>query len=349
MRLPVVKRTVAAGAAAIALAGTLAGAAQAAPSGDRLQVTITPVAANAQAAAGELTCPVPSGNISVWSRTHSCQTVNATVNVLRNGRPVGAAYFTVQHVMTLNINKTTWSETIQVTKARLVNNAGGIRAAFSVNCGSGCTATSTLKPFTLGSAASGRVTYKNSVKRYTQRTSMSAYRFSFTKAGYTPGSLSYKSPLYRCDDKFFSKKPQFSKPAGCVFPSHPGVEMNQRLLPYISKNIANVQKKGIHLGSPSYGKPLHRITSGKKIVENREQVCPSRIKPPAHLPFPGKAQCDEYPFASTREGGKSQSLPNRGTMWVPEKENQRQGGFLGTFYRESRILDGDPYFVYVGV
>ncbi|UQI46193.1 NucA/NucB deoxyribonuclease domain-containing protein [Streptomyces sp. HU2014] len=338
-------------ASGMVLLGTaLAGTAQAAPSDDRLEVSLTPVTAGAALAAGELKCPVPPpGNTSVWSRTHSCQTVNATVNVLRNGRPVGSAHFTVQHVMSLDIDKTAWSETVRTTKARLVGNASGIRAVFGTTCGSGCKATPGLKPFTLGSSApSARTAYQATVKRYTQRDSMSRYTFSLTKPGFTPGSLAYNSSVYRCDDKFYSKKPQFSKPPGCVFRTHPAVETNQRLLPYISKNIRNVQSKGIHIGSPNYGRPLHRITDGKKIAANREAVCPARTKPPTNLPFP-KPQCDEYPFASTKEGGTALAKPNRGTMWVPDKENQTQGGFLATFYRENRVLDGDPYYVYVGV
>jgi RHS repeat-associated protein len=42
--------------------------------------------------------------------------------------------------------------------------------------------------------------------------------------------------------------------------------------------------------------------------------------------------CDEYPFASTYEGGGNSS-----TLEVPEHENDVQGGILGNFYRRERI------------
>jgi RHS repeat-associated protein len=59
---------------------------------------------------------------------------------------------------------------------------------------------------------------------------------------------------------------------------------------------------------------------------NRDLACPSsRPRPPG-------MQCDEYPFATTVEGGL-----NTSTMDVPAIEQQRQGGELNAFYGRLRM------------
>jgi hypothetical protein len=55
-----------------------------------------------------------------------------------------------------------------------------------------------------------------------------------------------------------------------------------------------------------------------------------------------KWSCDEYPFASTEEGGAGASI--RG---VPLLENNAQGSKLGGFYRFFHVLDGEKFRVKV--
>lgn len=49
-------------------------------------------------------------------------------------------------------------------------------------------------------------------------------------------------------------------------------------------------------GKPGYSKPLHRTTPGQA-KKNRQKTCPSSLSRSR-----GK-QCDEYPYASAKEGG----------------------------------------------
>lgn len=58
----------------------------------------------------------------------------------------------------------------------------------------------------------------------------------------------------------------------------------------------------------------------------------------AKLPY----SCDEYPFASTQEGGFGAVLKK-----VLLKENQSQGGQLSAFYRKYNIQDGGCFDVVV--
>lgn len=56
-------------------------------------------------------------------------------------------------------------------------------------------------------------------------------------------------------------------------------------------------------------------------------------------------QCDEFPFASTREGaGKGDG--NFSVRYVPGVENEQAGRELGTWYGTDRILHGDAYMIY---
>ncbi len=51
--------------------------------------------------------------------------------------------------------------------------------------------------------------------------------------------------------------------------------------------------------------------------------------------------CDEYPFATTREGGPATATkPRAATKLVPKKEQQRQGGKLRWFYPKCGLVPG---------
>ena len=53
----------------------------------------------------------------------------------------------------------------------------------------------------------------------------------------------------------------------------------------------------------------------------------------AHLPM----SCDEYPFASTAEGGGNTVIAE-----VPKTENDKQGTMLAAFYRKEFNNVGGP-------
>ncbi len=49
---------------------------------------------------------------------------------------------------------------------------------------------------------------------------------------------------------------------------------------------------------------------------------------------------DEYPFASTKEGGLGANVKS-----VPVKEQSIQGGTMSSFYQNNNIKDGDKFIV----
>ncbi|WP_405419221.1 ricin-type beta-trefoil lectin domain protein [Streptomyces erythrochromogenes] len=56
-------------------------------------------------------------------------------------------------------------------------------------------------------------------------------------------------------------------------------------------------------------------------------------------------QCDEFPFASTKEGAGSGE--NFSVRYVPASANLSAGGKLSAWYADDRILDGDKFQVHV--
>jgi Deoxyribonuclease NucA/NucB len=60
------------------------------------------------------------------------------------------------------------------------------------------------------------------------------------------------------------------------------------------------------------------------------------------ITYPGKGSCDEYPFASTLEGGVDAR-----TEEVPVREQDCQGGTLSTAYRYQNITTGTKFLVVI--
>lgn len=97
-------------------------------------------------------------------------------------------------------------------------------------------------------------------------------------------------------------------------------------MPNIADNIQNAQANG----APSI---LTRTTDQSRIVANRTV---------ATAAFRGPGSADEYPFASTYEGGAGafvRGVP-LGELWI-------QGGVLSRFYQDYGLVDGSRFNVSV--
>ncbi|PBI83776.1 hypothetical protein BKP42_67630 [Rhodococcus erythropolis] len=126
---------------------------------------------------------------------------------------------------------------------------------------------------------------------------------------------------------------------GCVNPDYvPTLKFSG--LPNININIGNHQALN-GVGAPG-GTPLHRGESALNTVANRDAACRTDREstlgpPPSNMTNPS---CDEYPFASSKEGGGNASV-----RWVPLAENNSQGGQTSTFYQNNRVMPGDAFYV----
>jgi hypothetical protein len=99
-------------------------------------------------------------------------------------------------------------------------------------------------------------------------------------------------------------------------------------MPTIAEHVLSAFQRG-------YPKKL-TYAGGALSGKNRKAAC-LRV-----IPRGEGQQCDEYPFASTKEGGEKASI------WiVPALENQRQGGDFAAFIRLNNIEVGDQFLVEV--
>lgn len=91
-------------------------------------------------------------------------------------------------------------------------------------------------------------------------------------------------------------------------------------------------------------KPLHRnypkFDSASADVTKKNEAAKNAAC--AGLSHNTGEQCDEFPFASTKEGaGKGDG--NFSVKYVPQSDNSKAGGALSKWYGQDRILDGDAY------
>ena len=90
--------------------------------------------------------------------------------------------------------------------------------------------------------------------------------------------------------------------------------------------------------------PLTRTTNAATIAANRAASCGGTAADVAALNVAGgpgtPASCDEYPFASSLQGGAGAQA-----LIVPAFENNAQGGALAQFYLANGIVNGTAYNV----
>ncbi len=265
-----------------------------------------------------------------------------TVVQLENGDPVGDEVykFGVQTIVDLSATSARFAESVAVVGLTTTGDDPGLDPTITVTsqCDQPCRDTSPqLLAVGTPQVAAGK--NSNGVDAPSNQVVWPSPVISLFAGygGYESNTVSWPvMPAIRCDHMY----PGLWK-AGCVFPGYaPTVDMSG--LPHITRGISRVQGRGGHVGRPGGGHPLHRASSAVATKHNRRLVCPK------HLPRPKGSSCDEYPFASTVEGGMSLPPIDRIIQWVPLRENQNQGVILSAFYRHNRVLRGDAFYVFAG-
>ncbi|MDF0585727.1 NucA/NucB deoxyribonuclease domain-containing protein [Tsukamurella sp. 8F] len=116
---------------------------------------------------------------------------------------------------------------------------------------------------------------------------------------------------------------------GCVNPNY---------LPTV--NFPNAPTVTSHIrAAQAQGKPSTLTKNSPATDANRRAACGNAEAVLGPKPSPDST-CDEYPFASTSEGGAGASI-----AWVPAAENSSQGGTLAGMTAANRVIDGDRYDV----
>lgn len=152
----------------------------------------------------------------------------------------------------------------------------------------------------------------------------------------SPPATEPVSQQVRCD-----KTVAVTTVAGCVNTAFdPTIYFPVSIYPYINPNIKNGQASG-QPGGPG-GTPLTRTDPANRGANQSAACSTSKLAALGAPPAPSGWSCDEYPFASSNEGGATATI-----AWVPSAENSlKQGTDIAAFYRDHRVMVGDPYYVW---
>lgn len=269
----------------------------------------------------------------LWTAVH----VDAMKMV--GGRPVrdGTADFDVKHQMALKTNSAGWAEKFTVSRAKTTGHGNGIHVNLTAVSGGGTKATLRFpQGHTLDSPAEGSTDYKTGPipRKQINPKAKTTYKYTFSKPGYATGSASYASAVYRCDNYYGT--------TGCAFPdATTAVSMIRQAR--IAEGIRGLRSRGGRHGDPDGGAPLHWMINDAQKDQNRRAVCSGPV--PADMQREGRTSCDEFPFASTYEGGTHLPANQRTITWVNRSENDSQGASITNWRRQFHVMDHDPFFV----
>jgi uncharacterized Zn-binding protein involved in type VI secretion len=111
-------------------------------------------------------------------------------------------------------------------------------------------------------------------------------------------------------------------------------------VPVVTFDAADFPEKVAHIRAALNGKKsktLTRQTGRSKIRKNRRAAIGKRGKAPAGTSW------DEFPFASSQQGGSKAKVTN-----IDTAEQSKQGGKLSSFYQNNGVMkDGAPFKVQI--
>ncbi|MFF1702358.1 hypothetical protein [Streptomyces sp. NPDC058252] len=245
----------------------------------------------------------------------------------------------------------------------------------------------TPRPITVGGSIDGGITrsWTGAQTQGAEKAFLISYELTVNVGGLSgstswggdgePGDGQY---WVRCDFKVSAR-------AGCVASAFaPTFEVSKQYSE-ARQYIGMVQASmSTHPGWEGRGQPLHRESNEAEATKNRNVVCDNTFT--ANRSTPPPAQCDEWPFAKSKESGRqlgvrsgtecqqyfvgSETIDgkvhlylswpgmNQGKMppaaakcaraSMPKDQNEGVGGDLGRFTTEQRLLGKDPYWVNAG-
>ncbi|MEU0024500.1 hypothetical protein [Streptomyces sp. NPDC006335] len=340
------------------------------PSGDGLGTEFEPDADDPEPPAPS--CVLTSAGTWSWSRTGGLCLNGAEVTYTlydSNGKTIGTGLIQVNSTLATSYKSLDLNETITAKLVRVTGDVKSLVVKVQVACGAGCT-TVTKQPWygtaelTQGMEKTGKTKYNGGA--FAADTTRSSFRTSYkmyvTMPGATPvdPSASWSSPAggeIRCD----KEQPRLR---GCVIPTDE--------MPVLSYSRAH-EKYGIVV--PVYEEIMRR--RGTDVLHAVNQTKANANRAATCTPFTnlypgvtGKDSCDEFPPASTSEGGQDGTLcaeltpqvvnglwsapatwptrPETGNetclrLHISQRANSSAGGVLGSLRKYQRLVDGDPF------
>ncbi|MFD3459303.1 hypothetical protein ACFWVM_06310 [Nocardia fluminea] len=303
-------------------------------------------------------------------RTYQCMWRDGIIALInkQNGQVIGTLEVVQENQLNTVWNSTTWNVRTVLHIVSASSGLSGAQYAMSVYCVSDVTCSQSFNNSESPHPVSEALYQRN----YTisapvgvgaiSRTNGFA-EFTFTAPGASPVTTKTAvSPVIRCDQIGNRNT------SGCIVAgAEPILDLRNRNVPALAGHIGYAQSSGLP-GAPN-GTPLTRTTNNTVVQNNRNISC-NRVPGPR----PAGQQCDEYPFASSLQGGGANGptrtyqgtcatgipgtladvRPVPVTFWnsagvslcmMPGRENMRGGGITGWFYTKNRVLDGDTFYV----
>ena len=327
-----------------------------------------PSAARALATPGLLPLPdwcVERAFTGWWfKRTQACMVRegNVIVEDLETGAPVGDISFLEINLSYTSGSIETWAQQIEIRMFAGVGLVAGTTVRGDATCTGACAATRSnfpSQPVLTGRDEEGEAFYDTSALApgaigfaNTQWT----YEFTNPEWVVQPLPFEVAPPRVRCDNAI----PGTVQP-GCVFPDYMPADILDRggAFNELARHIGDAQLSGLPGAYPD-GVPLKRLVDPVAQNANRTRACPDASA--GGYPRPEGKSCDEYPFASTKQGA---AQPPRGpartfsycqinepagagpigysVCMIDATQNSVGGSLLGSFYNTNRVIDDDPF------
>lgn len=308
---------------------------------------------------------------TTWvSRTGACRISRAEFIVERriDNIPtiVGVMNLLVYQYIYTSPDSPTWASQITVSPFSITGEAVGTVVSGVPSCVGACVLNNQVfspEPVTVaGDTVDGESYFDWPVVANGKGTGTASWLVSFDAPTVTGPPATYNATntaTARCDNALVPSRTD----SGCVFPAgRLAMTWTETGYPTYARHLQNAQASGLPGGTIADGTPLHRLVHPGLQSLNRGTACP-----PA-LPRPTGRSCDEYPFASTHEG----AFTSRGTgrtfagcsvtafptgvtgpvgfssCMIDATENNTAGSQVQNYlYRPYRIIDGDPFWVYI--
>jgi hypothetical protein len=247
-------------------------------------------------------CSKATGGKWVAWRTSACYVAPTSYTVQQlsaTGVPtiVGTASLTVIGFAYTDAKSKNIGNQIEIFVNTATGKAIGSTVNLTPSCSGACTLSSKLLspvPLKAGARIKGESYFTTTVSAAGQignATPKWAWNFSVV-GGTTSGTATVSTPPVRCDNALGNGN------VGCVIPGGTmQIIYSKAIYPLYASHVTRAQASGLPGGTVS--KPLHRLQAKAAIDKNRAKLCPSG---PAYLKRPVGYECDEYPFASTKEG-----------------------------------------------
>ncbi|MEU3036528.1 NucA/NucB deoxyribonuclease domain-containing protein [Streptomyces griseoaurantiacus] len=328
----------------------------------------TPTVSSVNAESGT-TCTTKMNNIHM-DRMAYCGLAQITArNWSKEGELVGTAVMRVSFTGVLKPDSGVWEEEDSLTVTEITGPSPEWAVTWTAKCTSGCTATTprpwaAARPMTKGQTVTGTVTYSDvpapdGLDRTRPGAFVDAVPPNSTVIDSAQWSLAHD---IRCDSYVERKNP------GCAVPDvTPHVEFSKAEQQAAAESYLWARNNlTSHPGETSF----MYSNNGKA---NRKRTCEEQSSVP-FVPIPAVVDdsCDEYPFASTYQGGTDGGLCaeivpqlENGT-WkfyqaddsrpvtfnepcirshVPSRQNKSAGGVLGNVVKNQRIIDTDKFTI----